>query len=557
MNKKFKLIMKKLHLLSKKKGEMQRRLAISLIATGLFLGLILLLYIVGYIQNNKNVSHFLPAEKTISYVQLKNLSLPIKLNINEEDAYEKIELVLKNTFDIDYKDALTRWATGPFGVAYIENGNTKETVGFLRTKRKRQAIKFFEEIKLENEELIKEDGIYSYPESQNFNFSFVGPYCFISDNKELLKEIQTIYKEGNGSLNDTKEYKKSFSNLPRTNWLEAYADFKKIEISDNLGIKNLIEPLKLIINNVGVSVQKEYNGFHFNSFININPELLALNKGYSDSRKFSYELTNHISSENLILYIGGANLSDEWQNTLKTISGLNPAYGIILEGILNAQVNKIFGNDVSLRNDIYPIFEGEYAFGIGLKEDGNIDLKLVLGSENKEFSEKKLKKLSKGFNLLAAQFAPKLLITTLPDGTESREIIADESKTSENSEEYKGNEINCVGVEKSNYGFCYTTTDKYILMTNNHESAIETIDTTISSDLALSGYQPFREALSNLSKINDEISFLNLEGVTSLIKEQTPYGTFIKPFLSELDAVTWVKHYFDDGVSTEGYVLIK
>ena len=556
MNKHFKLITKKLRLLSKKKSEMQRRLAISLIAVGLFLGLILVLYIVGYIQNNKNVSHFLPAEKVIAYVQLKDLSLPAKLNINQEDAYEKIELVLKNTFDIDYKDALRRWATGPFGVAYIENNNQKEIVGFLRTKRKRQAIKFFEEIKLENEELIEEDEIYSYPESQNFNFSFIGPYCFISQNKELLKEIQFTYETGN-SLNEKEEYKKSFSNLPRSNWLEVYTDFKKLDLNENLGISNLIEPLKLVINNIGLSVRKEYNGFHFNSFININPELLALNKGYNDSRKFSYELTDHISSKNLILYIGGANLSDEWQNTLKTISNLNPAYGIILEGILNAQVDKIFGNDVSLRNDIYPIFEGEYAFAIGLKDNGQIDLKLILGSKNKEFSEKKLEKLSKGFNLLAAQFAPRLLITTLPDGTESREIIADDSKTSENSEEYKGNDINCVGIEKSNYGFCYTTTEKYIVMTNNHESAIETIDTTISSDLALSEYQPFREALGNLSKINDEISFLNLQSVTTLIKEQTPYGIFIEPFLNKFDATTWVKHYFDDGVSTEGYVLIK
>jgi len=84
----------------------------------------------------------------------------------------------------------------------------------------------------------------------------------------------------------------------------------------------------------------------------------------------------------------------------------------------------------------------------------------------------------------------------------------------------------------------------------------ETIDVKLSSNFALSQYQPFRNGLGNLSKVADEISFVDLQKTIPFL-QKTPYAGFIEPIIKNFDSTTWVKHYFDDGVSAEGYILIK
>ena len=162
----------------------------------------------------------------------------------------------------------------------------------------------------------------------------------------------------------------------------------------------------------------------------------------------------------------------------------------------------------------------------------------------------------KGFKYLAAKFAPKIHRITLPDGTESVELIPDNSKVEKANETHEGYEINCIDVQNSNSGFCYTVTDELIVMTNNKEAVIDTIDMTLLPQFTLSQHQPFRQTISNLSKISDEITFIDIQKSLSFI-EGNQYGLLAKPFLEAFDAVSWVKHYFDDGVSTEGYILIK
>ena len=93
-------------------------------------------------------------------------------------------------------------------------------------------------------------------------------------------------------------------------------------------------------------------------------------------------------------------------------------------------------------------------------------------------------------------------------------------------------------------------------MANRLSSIKETIDLTLSPQFVLSQHQPFRQTLSNLSKVSDEITFINLQKLSGLLKNNQ-WGALAEPFISPFEAITWVKHYFDDGVSVEGYLLIK
>ncbi|MBU1934566.1 DUF3352 domain-containing protein [Patescibacteria group bacterium] len=554
-------LLKKIQGLRKKNMTFKDRFLLAIIALGFILLIFLIFYVIWYAYSQRSVAHFLPAEQTVAYVEFEDFVLPTKLQSTTELAKQEVENNIKTVFGIEDMSAITNWAGARFGITLIQSDEEISTpVFFIQTRSRHKAVSFFEGLALPEEKLEKTGTlrlpIYSYPQSQSFNFAFVGPFVFISNEISPLEAIQDTFEDEALAISDQEDYRKSISNLPRQSWMRGYINFQALHF-ENIAASNIVEPLKYAVNHLAWTVRQNQNGFHFNTFVNLNKDLLELNESFADDTRFAYKLTDYIGSENLALYIGGANLSDEWQNTLETISNLNPAYGIILESIIRAQVSKVFGDEVNLRNDLYPLFEGEYALAIGLDEESEkINLSLILSHDNQEFVETKLEKLMDGFRYLAAQFAPKLNIVTLPDGTESRELIADSSKLEESSEEYEGYDVNCMEVTGTSGGFCYTTTNELLVITNSRDLTLEAVDLSMSPQFVLSQYQPFRQAISNLSKVSDELTFVDIQRILPLISNN-PYGIIAEPFLNKFDAISWVKHYFDDGVSVEGYLLIK
>jgi hypothetical protein len=378
----------------------------------------------------------------------------------------------------------------------------------------------------------------------------------ITKKAETIGMIQSVHQGKMPSLNADSTYQKSLAALPRQTWGRGYLNIEPLHFNKENPLNVIAESLKPLSNHLALTIRKKHNGFHFNTFLSLNKDLLELKRSDPGPMRFAYSLTDYIGSKNLSAYIGGANLADEWENTLKTISSLNPAYGIILEGVVRAQVNRIFGEGVSLRNDIYPLFEGEYALTFEALPNDQLGIRLILKHSDRQFAEAKLEKLLNGFETLAAQFAPKLKVFKLPDGTESRELVADPTRMIEMNEIYEDYQINCLDVTDSAYGFCYTVTDELVVMGNHPDSIKETIDLSLSPRFTLAHSQPFRQSLSNLSAVSDEITFFDLENFHKILKNSKI--SFITSGLADsFDALTWIKHYFDDGVSTEGYLLLK
>ena len=557
---KLKIIINRFKKVEKKKLTKQDRIFLG-IGAGIMMAIILFTaYLIWFIWSQKSIAGFLPAEKTVTYVEIKEMSLPVKLKTGSLLDEENTKATLKNIFDFNYNDDIRSWADGRWAVALVQN-DKEESIPVLaiQTYSKRNAMKFFQSLLLSDEVLLKEgkskSTIYSYEKGQAFHFTFAGAYTFISKDIEKLKEIQEVRAKKITPLTEDINYQTSFNNLPRQDWMRGYANFSLVNLGEEITIRNITEPLKTIINNFAFSVKKNPNGFHFNTFVNLNKDVLVNKKGFSDNTHFAYKLTDLISSKGIVSYIGGANLSKEWENTLETIANLNPAYGVILEGVLRAQINKVFGEKVDLRNDLYPLLEGEYALAIGT-EEGETVLSLLLSHNDRDFTEKKMEKMMDGFRVLAAAFAPKLQIVMLPDGTESHELVADNTQMKEVSEEYEGYDVHCLEVKKTGAGFCYTVTEDLLAVTNSHEKIIETIDMTLSPEFTLSQYQPFRQTISNMSKVSDEITFIDMQHLIPIIENKT-YGALLTPYLKNFSAASWVKHYFDDGVSSEGYLLIK
>ncbi len=558
-----KKLLKKIKHLKKKKTSVFDRTLITLLGIG---GLVVIGLIITQLLNflpQKSIANFLPADKTLVFLEAKDLELPTKLQnvINplwreKTQSQNRMAEVLGSTFGVDFINIQESWGKGHIAFALIQKDDlTSNPVLFIKTRSKRKALKYFKSLTLPEETIQSEGGnnpIYSYSQGQPFSFAFVGNFVAIAKEKTALGFVQDALMEEGNALSEGEKYQKSINNLPRNKWILGYVNFRKLTFKDNAAISNIIEPLKHTINHFAFTVRKNPGGFHFNTFLNLNQNLLSLQEDGKGG--FAYELTDYVLSDNLAFYFGGANLEAEWQNTLSTISNLNPAYGVILEGVIRAQISDIFGSEIDLRNDIYPLFEGEYAVAIGIKE-GKKEVSLILSHSDKDFVKKKLKKLSQGFRFLASKFAPKVHLVTLPDGSESRELIPDEDSILESKESHGGYEVNCIEVSNTDSGFCYSATDELIIMTNSKESIVDIIELNDESTV-LSQEPSFRKTLGNLSKVSDEITYINIEKATELLSGNA-YIMALKPLLDNFDATSYVKHYFADGVSSEGYILIK
>jgi hypothetical protein len=554
-------VLSTLHLLRKKHTEPK-------VSMGLFLVLALFLMVgaltfYGFLftRYQGEIDEVLPTEKTLAYITLEDFSLPSKLSALPELREAALIEKLKAFTGLELPSPLPSFLKGPYGLALIRTEEGKQHWVFIGGVRsKRQAVNYFQSQLLEGEtlEAMKGTGktLYTFPQGKAMAFTIINATIYLSDSTAPLETLIASRKTEGQSLKDDPVYQKSVSNLPRSGWGYAFLNFKAIAFPQGDPASAILKPLKTMMNHVAWSVRKDHSGFLVNQYLNLNENYLSLNHTADDRTKFTYDFSALLHGDTTAFYVGGENLAAEWQNTLETIAQLNPSYALILEAALRAQMEKIFGRNVDLRNDLYPLFEGEYAFGIGPSKDDRLAVKLLLAHHDKEFIQVKMEKLMQGFRLLAAEFTPRIEVFTLPDGTETRELFADPDSLKETTETYDDTEISCTEVLDSPYGFCYAITENLLIMANKMSEVKSSLDLRGAKGYSLADNQSFRQPLSNLSKVSDEIGYLNAPAISSLFKA-SPWAAFIEPILSPFESATWVKHYFDDGMSAEGYILLK
>jgi hypothetical protein len=553
--------LKKLLIKVRKPASIFDRILIGIMAGGLLLLIALFLSLAWFTFSNRSVTYLLPAQKTIAVFELEDLSLPPRLK--QETVLDLLGLsaMTKTMFGLDASTLQSKLSDGRLGLALLDDGTPQnKPLLFLRVTHRSNALNYLQSLALSDEKLTltgdKNYPIYTFPKSQAFVFSFVGPYLFVAKQPETIQLIQQVSRQELPSLESDAKVQKSLANLPKQTWARGYLNLQALSFGADSRLGQTVSPLKNLLDHFAFTVRKEYNGFHFNTVMAMEPDALTLKNQGAAKTKFSYSLADALGSKTLAAYIGGSDLSAEWQNTLGSLSQLNPTYGIILEGILRAQTSKIFGDEVSLSDDIYPLFEGEYALAFENLDKGQLGVKLILKHADRAFAEIKLKKLQGGFRMLAAQFAPRVKSVTLPDGTESKELVADATRLKEVDETYHGSDINCLEVIDSPFGFCSAVTDDLVILANHSDSIKETIDLTTTPKFSLSQSQSFRQSLSNLSAVSDEVSFVDLKNAIPLV-QSWPAVSMVANMLEPFQALTWVKHTFTDAMTTEGYLLLK
>ncbi|MFH1012799.1 MAG: hypothetical protein V1760_03580, partial [Candidatus Peregrinibacteria bacterium] len=237
---------------------------------------------------SRSIDSLLPAEITTVYVELESRGLPHKLNKSPLQQALSAQPLLKR-FGLE-ENVIPQWATKNIGVAMIQ----QKPVVFFRAATRRQAFSFLNKLALEEEKLqnrgTEEFPIYIYPQGQNLAFSFAGPYLFISQDAKLLATIHGVWQGKVMPLTEDVEYRKAFANLPKNTWVKGYVNLRALPLPESPN-KTLFVPLQSMANKIGWTVRKDMGGFHFNTFLSLNPEFLRARYLPDETELFTYGLT--------------------------------------------------------------------------------------------------------------------------------------------------------------------------------------------------------------------------------------------------------------------------
>lgn len=547
---------------------------------GLFVLLYIGIFLLGKIFRPQALADFLPSSGTVGLVeiaidpdaaQVKNFfEVMKKYPVYQQEGLARL---INFVFPVDFKQDLAPWIGRKIGIILMRQSaddNSLKLVLFIENKSTEKALAFFKDRILNNsqDELINEKysnfDIYSFKQSQNYNFTFISNYVVVSANKDLLKQLVDEQVSPTLRLRDEQNYRRIADNLPQgalaftyINMSDFYSALFKNPVIKGQKAKDLLElqPFLNVFSTEGMTVFAEDKKFKMQVFTNVDRQQLE-GKGYlSYSDKYQGELLN-LLGENPLMFFGGHNLYKELIRISEVFqTGTSPSEQIF-QAILETQKQKYFGKDVSLQTDIYPLLTNEYLLNLDIGNENpivNVAIKLNTVKTDAE----KIEKLTQAFTKTSAIFTPKVQVVTLPDGSTGQEIIADPEEILRTNTTYDGNNITTLALGDLPWSIHYTIIDNIWIISTDRESLQKMIDRKMGKQQAsLIKSNFYQQTIEPLIRSADEVMHVKLIPVFALLNwgEGTQLGTAIKPYLEPFNSLTMSKNFFEDGISTM-YVL--
>lgn len=506
----------------KKKWEMHQekmkqvdRLLLVLLAVGLAFILVSLIFFISWKVSQKKIADYLPAEKTLGYLTV-DLSSGKGFFNQGDNAYSLLVSEglgsFANSLSLDTENFLTSF-NEEVSFAFMAKDKSLEPVIFFEYSDKDMALKNLMRSTLDEKSEWQKQADEKEIWLNSLNdvyFSFIGNYGILASSEELLAEIKTTYRQNTPSLREKiaqSDFKPYY--FPGT---EFYLDLKKTEsFQDSGSLEKGLFLLGLMFPEVGLSAHSTKGGYLANLWLPSSSSELTVPSSKKDFSKW-------LKADSLAYYQQGSSLSAEWIQTLETLSEINPAYALILEGLVRSQLKEVFGADLSLRYDIYPLLNGPYAFSV--EEKSNLPVfRWIVEYEDMEFTRTKLDKLLRGFSYGLSAFSTQLKTFSLPDGTENRELTLNVNEIQETEEIYQKLSIRCLNLKDSFYGFCFTFDDQYFYLSNSADALKETLDLKSNSVDSLYSDASFRKAGRSLSELGDSFSYVRSSNLNSILEK--------------------------------------
>ena len=554
---------------SKKKDVKKKRLlGILMIILGAFLVVFILGFLYFKLFRVPELAKVLPAEETIGFMEVNIDPLNSQVKdiaelFGQHEAFQKGNLIqqINAYLDLDYVVDIEPFIGRQLGIAFLETKNSSPVV-FVDVKDKNLALNFYKEqlnggVEPEIEPLGYKNDVYS--SKADVYMTFVKSYMVLSTDKssieliadensslKLSRDFDYISVSNNLPLtrvayyycNPTKAYK-NFSEL----LVEVFPDTSKLEL-----LTNFIDSFK----GSGGTFTVDDESLVVQTFTSVDKDRFKDKKFMHYNKKFQADLIKLIENDALF-YTGSYDLKNQIERMSEIFNDLHPQTQEIIEGLIASQIEKYFGEEISLKDDIFEIFDNEYAFSVhGTPESKQY--KLILNLTEKQKDRESINKIMKEFVKLSAVYAPKVVDVVLPDGSQGQEIVANPEEIEELTEKYEGYTINIIKVGNKPWGISYAFVDDKAIISSNINLIKESIDLMDNDSTSLEKSYKYKNGFNQVIGVSDEITTMDVESLINSKKDTIGiFYKYVEPFESAIS----MKNYFDDGIYSLHFLKVK
>jgi|GEM_PF-5620258 len=374
--------------------------SLLLIITGLLAVVFVGIFFVQKALQPVKLAKLLPHENTVMMAEFDLLEL-----LGDVDGAQKLandgpvaDLILsvEDALAVDFTESIKPWLGVKHGYALlnIENedgSSTYEHVVFVQSINRDATMKFLSGFKLESHQdslesmQYKNYPLYSFSVGQNVHFLVLDRYFVFGESKEALKQIVDVYTGEVEELAHQKEFLKVKNNVKKDIGFVYYIPARLFDYytGDQLtSSSSLIRPVLSLFDSQGHSIILEEDSLVVQTYMNFstggaNEELLSqLNAHYNA------ELLAYMPAD-FEYFWGSQNLAQVVSDFGVVLNKLHPSSFNILEGVLNAKKEQYFGYEIDLREDIYEVFENEFALALYAEPD-HIDYLFIAQNQNEE-----------------------------------------------------------------------------------------------------------------------------------------------------------------------------
>ena len=289
---------------------------------------------------------------------------------------------IEETLAADFETDIKPWLGIKHGYALLdieseEGASTYEHVIFVQSIDRDATLEFLSGFELESHqdslqsESYKNYSLYSFAVGQNVNFLILDKYFVFARNAEVLKKIVDVRVGEAEPLIAHDEFLKVQNNLKKDIGFVYYIPARLFDYYTGEALtssSSLIRPILSLFDSQGHSLILEDNSLVVQTYMNFST-------GGANEMMLS-KLDSHYKAA-LLEYMpldfeyfwGSQDLSQIVSDFGAVLNKLHPSSFNILEGVLNAKKDQYFGYDIDLREDIYKVFENEFALGLYTEPD--------------------------------------------------------------------------------------------------------------------------------------------------------------------------------------------
>lgn len=512
----------------------------------------------------ENIAKYLPENGTV-------LTLEINTNFEHHQNQKAFSLLknypqfakdgiiksIENKYALNFQKEITPWLGRQAGVSLLSL-NENEDLNFLyfaEVFSRINAENFLVDKSLKSE--YSDHDLYIFPQGESA--TFIDDYLFFSPSQKQIEALIDFQDSSDNTLFRNASYRRINDNLPLNKVGLFYVDFSQIDnrffekfplLSEKGLSSKIIEPFLKILEAEGVALIALDDQFALQSFLSLNTDYLQNEQYLTLEEKYSADLANYVSSENIGFW-GGKNLETQLRRMLEILGGADENVAIVFDKILQQYSEKYFGSEINFENDVLPLFRNEFALAIEKNQNADV-YKFLIELKDFQKDKQKLEKLAQKFALTGAVLNPEVVDYTLPDGTPSKEIIAVPEAIVATESNYKNYVIHNLTIGTQKRGIYYAIVDDFAIVSNDISGVKSSIDLKNGTLASLKSSPKFGEIIEPILMNSDEVSYINFEQILPLL-----FKNNIPDFLIPISEISLGKNYFNDGVTTLSYLKIK